>query len=391
MNHCPIVAKIIAWLKLQTLKILVWKFSLFWPCRRRLKRVLFIEPFHLGDALALLSPIQNLCDYYHERGYEISILVPPAFKPLLEACPLFDHVLGYHILKKEFSFINKYKLYCKLYNDRYEIIINPFFSPDKIFSLISTIAVICRPLLSCAAMNNTAVPMQLTPLEQYLHVDRWRKQYKIFFEDHSHSVFEYLHNLCEKACGMSFPLMLYSRGFGELPNNSLPSKYYVIVPGAGTRRPWPMERMAELIIRIHQRWSDLTPVLTGGQGEQKYGGEIRHLLPSNLHFIDMIGSSSMMELVAIIKGARFVVSNDTGPAHLAPLLNTKSVVISGAWHIGWFHPNPLYVNTRCILHPKDCSGCGWLPCPYSQDGVDLCIAEITVEEVMTEIEWCERR
>ncbi|MBR4518793.1 MAG: glycosyltransferase family 9 protein [Victivallales bacterium] len=391
MSHFPAIVKLLAWMKLLVLKILVWKFSILWPWRRRLKRVLIIEPFHLGDILTLLSPIQNLCDYYHDRGYEISILIPPAAQPLVEACPLFDHALGYHILRGDFTFKKKYELYCKLYNDRYEVVVNPFFSPDKIFSFISTIAVLCRPAFSCAMINNTVVPMQMTPLEQYLYMDRWRKRYTTFLEDHSRSFFKYIHDLCENVCGMSFPLTLYSRGFGELPKMSLPSAYYVIVPGAGTRRPWPMKRMAELITRIHQRWPELMPVLTGGKSEQKLGDEIRQQLPDGLQVIDMIGRSTLLELTAIVKGARFVVSNDTGTAHLAPLFNTKSVVISGAWHIGWFHPNPLYVNTRCILHPKDCAGCGWTPCPYATDGIDLCIAEITVDEVMAEIERSEIR
>ena len=391
MNHFPAIVKLLAWMKLLVLKILVWKISILWPWRRRLKRVLIIEPFHLGDILTLLSPIQNLCDYYHDRGYEISILIPPSAQPLVEACPLFDRTLGCHILRGDFTFKKKYELYCRLYNDRYEIVVNPFFSPDKIFSIISTAAMICRPVSCCAATNSTMPPSQITPLEKYLHEQRWRRQYRIFLEDHSHSVFECIHHLCEKACGMSFPLTLYSRGFGELPKMSLPPAYYVIVPGAGTRRPWPMKRMAELITRIHQSWPGLTPVLTGGKSEQKLGDEIRQQLPDGLQVIDMIGRSTLLELAAIIQDARFVISNDTGPSHLAPLLDTRSIVISGAWHIGCFHPNPLYVKTRCILHPKDCSGCGWAPCPYTRDGVDLCIAEITVDEVMAEIERSEIR
>ena len=385
MSHFPIIVKLLAWLKIQTLKILVWKLSLFWPWRRRLKRVLIIQPLHLGDVLVILSPIQNLCDFYHARGYEISILVTPSVKPFAEACPLFDNVLGYHILRKDFSFRTKYDLYCKLYNNRYEIVVCPFSGSDTIFYFMSTIAFICRPALSGAAINNELPSMRPFPLGQYFHMDRWPNRYTLFLKNHSPSVFECIHHLCEKFCGQSFPLSLYSRGFGQLPKTSLSSNYYVIVPGAGTRRPWPMKRQAELITRIHQKWPGLTPVLTGGNGEQKYGEEIRSHLSESLHVIDKIGDSTLLELASIIKDAHFVVSNDTGPSHLAPLLNTKSVVISGAWHIGRYHPNPLYVNSRCILHSKDCAGCGSAPCPYTRDGVDLCIAEITVDEVMDEI------
>ena len=118
-------------LKLFMLKLLVWKFSILWPRRKRMSRVLIVKPEHLGDFLISLSAFQELCDHYHSKGYEVYILLPPAFQPLAERCPLFDHVLGYHLLHGDLTFRKRYALWCKLYAMRFSVVVTTNYFPSK--------------------------------------------------------------------------------------------------------------------------------------------------------------------------------------------------------------------------------------------------------------------
>ena len=388
MKNKLLFIKLINGLKLLFLKLIVWKFSFFCPRRKSLPKVLIIKPDHLGDFLITLSPFHDLCDYYHEKGYEITILVSTFNKPIAEACPLFDHVLAYNIFFKDFTYKKQYDMYCMLYSSRFSVVISPIFYPGP-YIKCQTMMVLCR-----APYNYTVVNYKMGPPDlhlQYLWVERWRKYYTIFLEEESNSIMLAGHNLVQRICGKSFPLTLYSRGFGELPPvSSLPLDYYVIVPGAISHRPWPIENMAQLIVRIQKKWPDLTPVLTGAPNEKHYGEEIRQLLPNSLTMIDKIGDSSLLELFAILKKARFIVSNDTGTAHIAPLMAVKSFVILGGYHLGAFLPNPVYSNTHCITHPMDCFNCNSSKsnkCKYQKgDEPDPCITGISVDDVMNVIE-----
>lgn len=368
-------------LKLLLLKLAVWGVGIFFP-RRRLPRVLIIKPDHLGDFLISLSAFQGLCRHYRDRGYRITILVSSFNRPLAEASPLFDEVICCNMLHADFTFPKRYRLYRRLYSERFSVVIDPQYFPGS-YQRSHTMALLCRARCCCTVFNFTMIPAVLTPRERYLKVDRWRKHFSLFFEDTSPSVMEAGFRFAERICGQRFPRCLYADGFGELPSPpSLPHDYYVVVPGAASRRPWPIARFAELIERIHRQHPGAVAVLTGGGNEAHLGEELRKTVPAEIPLVDRIGASTLLELCAIFRSARFIVTNDTGTAHLAPLMSTPGVVISGGWHVGAYLPNPLYPGMHCLFHRMECGNCGWKKCLHERDGVDGCVAEISVDEVM---------
>ncbi len=366
-------------------KLAVWRLSILWPRRKHRPRVLVLQPDHLGDFLVALSPMQELYEGYRRKGLAVDILVSPANAPLARACPLFDGVFAYDIQSPTFTARDRYRMYRRLYAARYSAVVNPQFFPGAC-AKTHPLAILCRAAFACTATNNTMSPVRMTPWDRHFRVDRWRRRYSLFLEDHSPSAMLAAHHLAERIAGRELPLRLYARGFAPLPDVSLPEAFYVVAPGAITRRPWPMERFAELMVRIHGKRPSLVPILTGGNRERPLGEEIRRLLPPDVPVLDMIGKTSTTELLSVIRKARFVVSNDAGAAHAAPLLDVPSVVISGAWHPGVYQPNPLYGKTVCIIHPVDCAGCGWGDCPRSENGIDACLDSIPVGEVFGALE-----
>ena len=377
--------KTLSWLKLQILKILVWRLSILFPRSKCLKKVLIIKPDHLGDLLICLSAFQGLCDYYHAKGYEISLLVSSLNKPIADACPIIDNVLAYNIQRKDFSLRQQYAMYRFLYKSRFSVVINPACFPG--FCLKShTISIICRADYCCTVINSKMIPMSLSPAEHYLYIDRWRNYYSLFHEDDSSSVMKTEHKLAELVCGQELPMSLYSRGFGVMPSIATPKEYYIIVPGAASRTPWSMENLAQLIVKIHGKCPNLIPLLTGGPNEKPLGMQIRRAVPADMSIVDRIGETTLLELFALIQKAKFVITNDTGTAHVAPLFSVPSFVISGAWHPGVYLPNPLYDHSHCIMHPMDCSNCGWTKCKHMVRGNTKCITEISVTEVFAVIE-----
>jgi ADP-heptose:LPS heptosyltransferase len=166
--------------------------------------------------------------------------------------------------------------------------------------------------------------------------------------------------------------------------------YYVLFPGAGRRiKQWPITRFAALSDKIYRRCA-LMAVVCGSPDE-------KHLAESLISQIDapninMAGKTNLIELAAIIKGASFLVGNDTSAIHLAAAVSTPALCILGGGHYGRFMPydvesedeRPLPIP---IIHKMDCFGCNFR-CRYAdqKNGPVPCIQNISVDDVFAALQ-----
>ena len=113
-------------------------------------------------------------------------------------------------------------------------------------------------------------------------------------------------------------------------------KYVVIIPGAARpEKIWPLERFAQLADKIVSRFGGAI-VATGSKGEREYIEKLKAAAKSNI--VNLAGQTSLKELIALLKGAMLVVSNDTGPGHIAAALNVPIVMIFGPTNPARLHP-----------------------------------------------------
>jgi len=105
---------------------------------------------------------------------------------------------------------------------------------------------------------------------------------------------------------------------GEIKN------YIVLIPSARwvTKR-WPAENFASLISKI-----SMPCVIAGSKADKKITQKIRDLSSGNT-VIDLCGRTDLKELTALIEGARAVVTNDSGPMHIAAALDKPTIAIFG--------------------------------------------------------------
>ena len=89
-------------------------------------------------------------------------------------------------------------------------------------------------------------------------------------------------------------------------------------------RNWTAERYAELANYAYKTHG-LTIVLSGGKTtiEQEYARKIQDY--AQCPIIDLIGKTSLKQLLALLKLSRLVVSPDAGPAHLATAVDTPVI------------------------------------------------------------------
>jgi len=176
------------------------------------------------------------------------------------------------------------------------------------------------------------------------------------------------------------------------PPPELPAQYAVLVPGAGwDGRAWPAAAFADIGRRLAAR--GLTPVVVGGPGDRP----MAQLLMRELHAtaVDRVGRTTLGELASILAGARLVVSNETGPAHIAAATGTPVVCIVGGGHFGRFMPHEFEAKDErgawpiVVAHRMDCFGCNWR-CIYTRgDGEAVrCVREVGAAAVWGQVEAC---
>jgi lipopolysaccharide heptosyltransferase II len=148
----------------------------------------------------------------------------------------------------------------------------------------------------------------------------------------------------------------------------------VIHAGASApSRRYPAERFAGVAERL-ARDHGWHIVFTGSADEAPLINAIRASMESPS--ISLAGSLELDELVALLAVAPLLISNNTGPVHLAAAVGTPVVDLYALTN---FQHTPWAVPARVLSHDVPCRGCRKSTCPM---GHHLCLRGVSVEEVV---------
>jgi len=146
-----------------------------------------------------------------------------------------------------------------------------------------------------------------------------------------------------------------------------------------TKQPakqWPLERFLKVANYLKERGFIL--LILGGKNESKKGEEFAKKIGKSC--FNLSGKLSIIESAYILMKCKFLVTNDSGPMHLAAAVGTKCVAIFSAHsYPGQWEP---YGEGHIILRKDvECSPCYLMECPKG----NLCINLIAVEEVINAV------
>ncbi|MBI4712735.1 MAG: lipopolysaccharide heptosyltransferase II [Planctomycetes bacterium] len=118
-------------------------------------------------------------------------------------------------------------------------------------------------------------------------------------------------------------LMRYS-GKGQYLIGVNPSATY------GPAKCWPVERYIELVKQLLKK-GDINIILVGGRGdEEKLAERIISACGNNRRVMDFTGKTSVLQLAGLLKCCDVLVTNDTGPMHVAAAVGTSIVALFGS-------------------------------------------------------------
>jgi lipopolysaccharide heptosyltransferase I len=301
--------------------------------------ILLIKPSSLGDIVLALPALSAL-----RRGLpraKISWLIRPEFAPLIEGHPHVDAIILFdrNRLGKAWYHPGATRYLARLVSDlrrrRFDAVLDlqGLFRTASLGWLSG-----CRQRFGpvwgrefAHHFYTTAIP----PRQQWVHVvDHYMKLIEAMgISDRS---VEFRLPERQQASATARALLLRE---GVEPNG-----YAVIIPGsAQASKCWPPQRFSALADRLAGQHG-LGVVATGSKVEGEMVGRIQNAAIEKI--VNLAGRTSLPELVEVLRGARIVISNDTGPGHVAAALD-KPLVMMFSWS------NPLrvgpYGRPECVV------------------------------------------
>ena len=147
-----------------------------------------------------------------------------------------------------------------------------------------------------------------------------------------------------------------------------------LCPGSINSRAkrWPAERYAALADSLIEKLN-AEVLLIGSPEELDVSLELSRSMRNKV--FNLTGKTDLSQIAAVLSCVDLLVTNDTGPAHLAAALGRPTLVIFGP-------TNPLTTRpfssvAELVRHPPDCAPCMLRDCPIDH----RCMTAISPEEV----------
>ena len=166
---------------------------------------------------------------------------------------------------------------------------------------------------------------------------------------------------------------------------SLPGKAprlaFILGAEYGPAKRWPAARFAAVAKSVLGR-RQTHFLLLGGPADQAIVEEIVGMLEPGT-FTNLTGRTSLSELAIALATSSCVLTNDTGPMHLAAAVDVPVVALFGSTSPELTAPGlPGDSKTRILRAPPPCAPCFLRECPLDA----RCLNNITVESAVAAIE-----
>jgi ADP-heptose:LPS heptosyltransferase len=133
-----------------------------------------------------------------------------------------------------------------------------------------------------------------------------------------------------------------------IEKNKVSKKIVFSMGASASSRRWNVEKFHELAIQLlNTLGTDYTLYLCGSSGESILVNNFKVYSPE-LNVVDLTGKQSLVEFIHFVSDAYLVVSNDSGPLHIAAACNVNVVALSNGNNFARFVPYPKGINDKVI-------------------------------------------
>ncbi len=152
--------------------------------------------------------------------------------------------------------------------------------------------------------------------------------------------------------------------------------FVAIAPGATcSARRYPLARYIDVAARLQETGHRV--VVVGGSGDQAAGDALVAAVPG---VVSLCGRTTLADLAALLRRARLLIANDSGPMHIGDAVACPMVILYSGTELEeqW---RPRGAPARLLRRPTACSPCYRFECPYDRECLAIAPADV-VGEVM---------
>jgi heptosyltransferase-2 len=334
------------------------------------RKILVRAPNWIGDAVMCEPAVRGLRSLFPEA--ELTMLAKPVIAELFVAYPGLNRVLVYDDKNAHAGMSGKWPLAGTLRRHRFDLAV--LFQNAFEAAFLAWLAGIPRRYGYATdgrvlfLTEPVAVPNGPVPLHQV----------------------EYYWDLLRPlgmAGGATLPTLLVSADEdrmvdGRLASAGLDSSDLIIGinPGStyGSAKRWLSDRFAEVAKRLRRRLEQaesahVAVVILGAKGEESLGEDIAAQLGGRS--VVLSGATTIRELMAVVKRCRLLITNDTGPMHIAAAFGVPVVAVFGP--TDWRTTAPYGQERSVVREAVDCAPCLLRECPIDH----RCMTRIPVDRV----------
>ncbi len=338
--------------------------------RNAIKRILVRGPNWLGDAVMCEPALRGLRSLFPDA--QIALLVKPGVADLFAGHPALTRVLTYDTNGRHAGLSGKWALAGQLRRQDFDLAI--LFQNAFEAALLAFLAGVPRrygyatDARSLLLTDPVAAPDRRTLVHQVRYYWDLLKPLGLTGDPSAPEL-------------VVFPEEEQAMAGRLAQGGVAPSDVVVGVnPGStyGGAKRWLPERFAEVTDRLchtirMSRGQEVSVVIFGAKGEERLGQEIAANLSSKS--LALSGATTIRELMAAVKRCEVLVTNDTGPMHIASAFQVPVVAIFGP--TDWRTTSPFGGAHAIVRQPVDCAPCLLRECPIDH----RCMTRVTVDQV----------
>lgn len=314
------------------------------------RSILLIRLDAIGDYILFRNFIAILADHEKYKEYKIHFLGNKAWREVFE---VFDtqYVDRFIFLDRNKFYKNlfyRYKKMKQLSNRGYELVVSPVFSREFFYA---------DSIIAC-----TSATKKIGSIGDYSNIEcRWMKAISDCYYTHliyanNDLMFEFNRNLeffegfLECKLSLTKPFLMPVK---HLHSFELPKKYAVIFIGASSKiKKWNIKNFVE-VGHYLKTCHGFEIVLCGGPGD--ISDSLKFESNFKGHVFNLVGKTTLIDLIEIISSAQILVSNETSAPHFAVALDATEVfVVYNGNHLSRFTPYPEKMTNKyhVVYHPE---------------------------------------
>lgn len=157
-------------------------------------------------------------------------------------------------------------------------------------------------------------------------------------------------------------------------------RWIVLQPGARwLNKRWPTEHFAEAARTLAEGFADLHFVILGSPADQAAGKTIAAAVPDRC--LDLTGRTTLPEMIEWIRLCQLMITNDTGPMHVAAALGKPTVALFGPTEAR--RTGPYRQVDQVLRFDLPCAPCMKDSCTYTKPME--CLRALTPDRVVARV------